>query len=81
MDKLELTKKAISSVVGLSTSFAVGALIRQNTQPATTIQKVEVEIAAFAVGYLVADYVQAYTIREVDKAASWWTENVTNKSK
>ena len=79
MTKLDLTKKAVSVVVGLGTSKIVGDIIKNNVSPEKTHEIVTVYAGSFVLGSMVADISRQYTDQKIDEIAKWWTENITPK--
>lgn len=73
MDRIELAKKAVQTVIGLSTSFVVGNLIKNNVDPDTAIKKAGTEVGAFVLGYMVSEYATEYVGQKIDELADWWT--------
>lgn len=61
------TKAVAKFVVGFSTSFAVTALVKQNTHSDKTHQKVELALGGFALGWMVGDAAEAWTDRKIDE--------------
>jgi hypothetical protein len=76
MTKLELAKAAAKNTVGWSTSFVIGSIIRNNATPQTKLQEVEIVVASFVLGGLVAEAASEYTDRQIDSAVAWWNANV-----
>lgn len=76
MTKTQLAKEAAKNVVGWSSSFAIASVIRNNATPQTKVQELEVVVASFVLGAMVAEKAQEYTDRQIDSAISWWNANV-----
>lgn len=76
MTKTQLAKEAAKNVVGWSSAFAIGSIIRNNATPQTKVQELEVVVASFVLGSMVAESATQYTDRQIDAAISWWNANV-----
>lgn len=81
MKKIEITKKIISTIVGLGTSTIVKSIIENNVDTDTNAQKVTVTAASAAIGFAASDAMSGYTDSKIDEIVAWWSENVTNRSK
>lgn len=79
MDKLAITKKIISTIVGIGTTKIVSGIIENNVDTDTTFQKVTVASASTALGYAVSEYTSEFTDSKIDELAAWWNKNVTNR--
>lgn len=79
MDKLEITKKAVSTVVGLSVTFVVSAVLKNNVSPDTLAKKGGVQVGSFVLGAMVAEKAQDYAQDQVVKMVDWWKNN-SNKT-
>lgn len=80
MDKIAVTKTVAKHVVAWSTSFAVGAIVRNNVTPKNILQKVEVEVAAIVIGYMVAEQAEKTVSNMIDKAVVAWKQAVQKNS-
>lgn len=80
MTRTEVAKTIVNAVVGFSTSYVVGNVVRNNVTPDSTLRKVEAEVGAFVLGYVASDYVQKVAGVKMDEAIAWWTKNVTAKT-
>lgn len=78
---LKITKKFASIVVGAGISQIVKGNIANNTSPEKPIDKVTLIAATFVVGAMASRATSNYTDSEIDKLATWWTENVSSKFK
>lgn len=58
-------------VVGTSVSQVIKAIVRQNFTPANNLQVVELYVAAYTLGSLVAKRAEAHTDERIDKAADF----------
>jgi hypothetical protein len=74
MDKIALAKKIAKPVVMISTSFAVGGLLKNNVATKNKLQEVELLIAAGIVGGMVAELAEEYTMRTIDNVVAAWNE-------
>lgn len=76
MTKLEITKTAVSFVVGAGTSKIVVSIIKNNTQPENLTDTVTMTAGAIVLGTMVADVTKKYTDTKIDEIADWWTKNI-----
>lgn len=81
MDYIALTKKVISTVVGIGTAKIVSGIIESNVATETVPQKVSVAAASYAIGYAASEASSSYTDAKIDEIVQWWYENVTARSK
>jgi hypothetical protein len=79
MSKLDVAKKILNPLVGLSASFVVSSIIRNNVTPTSTIRKIETEVGAFVIGYMVADAATKYAEVKVEEIATWYNVNIKPK--
>lgn len=76
MTKLDVAKRATSFVVGFGTSAIVGGIIRNNTAPSNTPEKVAMPVAAFVLAMMVSDVTKKYTDVKIDEMVAWYHENI-----
>lgn len=74
MDKILAAKAVTKHVVAWSTSFAVGAIVRNNVTPANKLQQAEVAVAALVLGYMVAEHAQEAASKMFDGAVNAYYE-------
>lgn len=79
MNKIEITKKVVSLVVGLGTTKIVNDIVENNTNTERVTDKVAVKAGSVVIGSMVADKTSEYTDTKIDEMAAWWRENVTNR--
>lgn len=77
---IHFTKLAASAIVGAGTTTIVGSIIKNNTNPETTSQKVQVTSAAVVIGMMAADKTKEYTNAKIDAAVAWYADLKTNLS-
>ena len=65
--KIEILKKAVTTVVGIGTAQIVDRIIKNNVHATTLPEKVTVKAASLAIGGLVAEQSQQYTDRQIDE--------------
>lgn len=70
MTKLEITKRVVRTVVGVSTSFTVANALRNNVPTETKTQKVQVAIGSSAVGALASEAAGKHTDAFFDEIAA-----------
>jgi hypothetical protein len=78
MTKLEITKLATKTIVGIGTGKIVHGIIATNVPSGGIVTKVTVIAAAIVVGMMASEKTEAFTDQKIDEAATWWKENVTN---
>jgi len=67
MTKTELAKTIVTRVAGVSTTFCVANIIKNNTTPQNKLQSAEVWVGAFALGSIVSDRVETHVSDGIDK--------------
>lgn len=67
MTNREICKVIATNVVGLSATFTVGSVLKQNIQPKTNLQKAEVAVGSTVIGMSVGEVMSARTAKFVDK--------------
>lgn len=72
MNYLAITKKIVSTVVGLGVSKIVHDIIANNVDVSSTAQKVSVGSASIVLGMAAADATKDYTDRQIDELAALW---------
>jgi hypothetical protein len=82
MKKIEILKKAVTTVVGIGTAKIVREIIKSNVNTDTTFQRVSVTAASAAIGGAVSDITKQYTDRQIDEIVAFIQNirNGTNKS-
>jgi hypothetical protein len=78
MDKIIVTKTVAKHVVAWSTSFAVGNIVRNNVVPTNNLQKVEVQVAAWVLGYMVAEHAETAVCKMIDGCVDAFNKVKTN---
>lgn len=81
MNKIDIAKKTISTIVGLGTSTITRAIIQNNVPTDTTFSKVSVTAASAAIGLMASDATSSYTDQKIEEIIIWWDKNITNRSK
>jgi ribosomal protein L18 len=74
MNKLAVTKTAVRLAVGFSVSYVTSQVIKNNVVPETTVQKIEVIVAAIAIGDLICKRVEKHVDQVIDDAVKKWNE-------
>lgn len=67
--KIEILKKAVTTVVGIGTAKIVREIIKNNVDTETVTSKVTVAAASFAIGGAVSELTQQYTDHTIDQFA------------
>lgn len=80
MNKIDLAKKVVSTIVGMGTTKIVHQTIKNNTNPENVADTVTIAVASVAIGSMVVDATRAYTDQKIDEAVAWWNENITNRN-
>lgn len=70
MPKLEITKRVVSALVGVSTSFTVANVIRNNVSSDSKIQQAEIWIGSVACGVVAAEATEKATSKFIDDIAT-----------
>lgn len=72
IDTREVTKRIVSTIVGLGTAKIVNDIVQNNTDTNKLHQKVEVKASAFVMGAMAADKSQQYTDAKIDEMFDRW---------
>lgn len=82
MKKIEILKKAVTTIVGIGTAKIVREIIKNNVDINTTFQRVTVTTASAAIGGAVSELTKQYTDRQIDEIVALYQNirNRTNKS-
>jgi hypothetical protein len=80
MTKLEITKIAVTTIVGFGASKIASSICINNTQPDNIADKVMVHSAAFVVGMMASEVTRKYTNAKIDEIADWYNRNVTKNA-
>lgn len=79
MDKIAITKKAVSIVVGFTTAKVVKEIIRNNVAPDKVTDKVAIAIASYILGAIAATAASEWSDAKIDELIEWWGKNVSVK--
>jgi thymidylate synthase len=71
VNKIEILKKAVSTVVAVGTAKIVKEVIENNVNTASVAQKVSVAAAGTVIGYSVSELTSDYTDRKIDEIATF----------
>ena len=74
MDKIAVTKTVAKHVVAWSTSFAVSNIVRNNVAPKNIVQKVEVQVAAVVLGYMVTEHAEKAVFKMIDECVDAYNQ-------
>lgn len=74
MNKLEVTKRVITSIVGVGSTQIVSSIIKNNTAPETKTDQVTVFAGSCALGAMVADAARTHTDTRIDEIAAWYSK-------
>lgn len=70
MKKIEIAKFVVSNVVAACAGSVIASVIKSNTNPETTQEKVTVIVGSFVLGSMVADIAGRYTDVKIDKISA-----------
>ena len=70
MNKLELTKTVVSTIVGAGAAKIVNAIVQNNIEPEKTTDKVVVTSGSVVLGMMTADMTKQYTDAKIDQLAA-----------
>lgn len=70
MNKLEITKTAVSTIVGAGAAKIVHAIVQNNIEPEKTADKVAVTSGSVVLGMMTADMTKQYTDAKIDQFAA-----------
>ena len=80
MNKTKIAKIVVKNVVGWSTSFTVANALRNNVNPSTPIEQIEVWVGSVAVGAVVAEATEAWSSKIIDDITAAWTSSKEKKA-
>lgn len=75
MKKIDIAKNLVSLIVGAGTSKIVSAIVSNNTNPESVIDKVTVTSGSLVLGAMVADLSKQYTDAKIDRIVELVNEN------
>lgn len=67
MKKIDILKKAVTTIVGIGTAKIVREVIKNNVDTETVASMVTVTAASAAIGGAVSELTQQYTDRQIDE--------------
>lgn len=73
-DRVKTTKTIARFVTGLSASYVIGNIIKNNVAPTTKIQKIEVVIGTIVIGGVVINATDKYVDDMIDKIVNSFRE-------
>lgn len=79
MKKIEILKKAVTTVVGIGTAKIVREIIKNNVNTETTFQRVSVTAASAAIGGAVSDLTKQYTDHQIDEIVALY-QKIRNRT-
>jgi len=74
MNKLEVTKLVVATIVGSGTSKITSQIIANNTNPVTTFDKITNAAGSIVIGAMAAKQTKDYAGAEIDRYAALWNE-------
>ena len=72
MTKIEITRVIVKGIVSTSVGFTVSRLLKANTPVTKTSHKIEVIIASFVIGQMIAVQAEHWTDKKFDKILEWF---------
>lgn len=79
MKKLEIAKKAVTTVVGFGITKIVKGIIENNVDTTAITSKVTVTAASAAIGYSLSEVTSDYTDKKIDEAVAFYIKHVKNR--
>lgn len=79
MKKIEILKKAVTTVVGIGTAKIIREIISNNVDTETVASKVTVTAASAAIGGAVSEMTKQYTDHQIDQIVSFF-QKVKNRN-
>ena len=77
--KVKIAKDIARFVVGLSVCWTVVNIIDNNTTPIKARHKAEAWVGGAVVGFMVADYADAWTDKTIDSIVDWYETKIKKK--
>lgn len=75
MNKLQITKIVVTTIVGFGASKIAQSICMNNTPTETIADKVMVNSASIVIGMMASDLTRQYTNAKIDEAANWYNAN------
>ena len=75
-DKIYITKRIVSGIIGYGTSKIVHQVIKNNTEIETTRDWVGITSTRYLAAYVAADMSKTYTDAKIDEIVDWWKKNI-----
>ena len=79
MNKTEIAKRVVSTIVGIGTTKIVSSIIQTTTDPESVTDKVAVVASSFVIGSMALEATRNYTDTKIDKIITWYKE-LANKN-
>lgn len=79
MKKIEILKKAVTTVVGIGTAKIIREIISNNVDTETVASKVTVTAASAAIGGAVSEMTKQYTDHQIDQIVSFF-QKIKNRN-
>jgi hypothetical protein len=79
LDKVDLTKQAVSAIVWFSVSKVIDQIVSNNTSPVKWLDKPRITIGSYFLGAILAQACKRYTDEKIDDLIEWWKENIQPK--
>lgn len=80
MKKIDILKKAVTTVVGIGTAKIIREVIKNNVDTETVASMVTVTAASAAIGGAVSELTQDYTDRQIDEIVEF-IQKIKNRNK
>lgn len=75
MNKLDITKKIATIIVGFGTATIATGIIKNNVAPKNLPSQITVWIAGVVIGMMAADATEAYTSQKIDELVAAWNKS------
>jgi hypothetical protein len=80
MKKIEILKKAVTTVVGIGTAKIVRDIIKNNVDTTTVASQVTVTAASTAIGGAVSELTKQYTDTQIDEIVAFFQKIKNRKN-
>ena len=79
MNKTDIAKRVVSTIVGIGTTKIVSSIISTTTDPESVTDKVAVLASSFVIGSMAVEATRTWTDSKIDGIVIWYHELASKK--
>ena len=79
MNKTDIAKRVVSTIVGIGTTKIVSSIISTTTDPESVTDKVAVLASSFVIGSMAVEATRNWTDTKIDGIVIWYHELASKK--